>query len=126
MNPQLTAIWNAKQERVALLLASGRTIKGAAKASEVGERTAHEWLEKPEYVAYIAELRGKILSRTLGIMVKATTKAARKLATLLDDDNPAIQLRAAMALLDGTTRLRDHTEIEARMLEIERQVKGSK
>ncbi len=119
MESHESAVWSPKQEQVALLLAGGMSVRAAAKAAEAGERTLYDWLKRPDYRAYVAELRGEILSRTVGVMVMATTKAAVKLAMLLDDPSPVIQLRAATAILDGTIRLRDHTEIDARLLALE-------
>lgn len=47
MIEQPTATWSPKQERVALLIAAGRSIKVAATEADRGERTAHTWLELP-------------------------------------------------------------------------------
>ncbi|MDB5349196.1 MAG: hypothetical protein JWN86_443 [Planctomycetota bacterium] len=123
MNPQLTATWNAKQERVALLLAAGRSIKGAAKASEVGERTAHDWLADKDYRAFVAELRGRILNRAVGRLSQATNAAVGELVKLLKDESATVRLRAATAILDGAVRMREHVELDERMLAIEQQQK---
>lgn len=119
MESQPTATLQPKRERMALLLASGWTMKAAAEDTKVGERTAHEWKSDPAFKARVAALRAEILERSVGIMASATSAAAAKLVELLKDDNPAIRLRAATAILDGAVKLRDHTELDARLLAIE-------
>ena len=50
-----SAGWNARQARVAALLASGSTIRDAAAESGAGERTVHGWLDSPAYRAFVAK-----------------------------------------------------------------------
>src|SRR5687768_12465262 len=96
--------WSAKQERVAVLIAAGRTVKDAVGECGVGERTAHTWLDDPAYRAYVAELRGRLLNQAVGKLADAATKAAEELANLLGDPKPAIRLRAAVAILDAAVK----------------------
>ena len=119
MNQQLLATWNAKQERVALLIAAGRTIKGAARASDVGERTAHEWLADSEYRAFVGQLRGRILNRAVGRLSRATNEAVGELVRLLKDESATVRLRAATAILDGAVRMREHVELDDRLAHLE-------
>jgi hypothetical protein len=63
MSVQPTATWGPKPERVALLIASGRTIKAAAVEADCGERTAHTQVEDPRYQTLVANLRGRMLDQ---------------------------------------------------------------
>src|SRR4051794_13862781 len=107
---QPTATWNAKQERLAILLASGRSVKDAAVEAGIGERTAHTWLDDPAYRAFIAELRGRMLNEAVGKLTDATGAAADELRRLLKDEAASIRLRAATAILDALVKVREHTE----------------
>jgi hypothetical protein len=82
---QPAATWNSKQERLALLLASGRTIKAAAEEVKVGERTAHSWLGDPNYRALVTALRGRLLDEAVGRLADASGKAVQTLCDLMDD-----------------------------------------
>jgi hypothetical protein len=121
MRLQPTATWSPKQERVALLIAAGRTIKAAAAEAECGERTAHEWLDNPRYRSFIAELRHRMLDEAVGSLAEATNHAASTLRDLLDDENRNVRLRAALGILDAVVRLRDHVELERRIATLEAQ-----
>jgi len=112
-------LWSAGQDRVALDLASGHSVRSAAKAAGVGERTVYSWLATPEYRAHVAQLRGRILDQTIGVLVAATTKAAVTLAKLLDDDGPGIRLKAAQAILASLVSLREHAELAGRLQALE-------
>src|SRR5262245_12483245 len=94
-----TATWSGKQERLAVLLAGGRSIKAAAAASDIGERTAHRWLEDPAFRAHVAELRGRVLDEALGRLTDAAVAAADELRALLSDSNSSVRLRAALGIL---------------------------
>src|SRR5262249_6457353 len=68
MKLQPTATWSPKQERVALLIAAGRSIKAAAAEAKCGERTAHAWLEDHRYRSLISELRHRMLDEAVGTL----------------------------------------------------------
>jgi hypothetical protein len=119
MNEQPTATWNPKQERVALLIAAGRSIKAAAAEADCGERTAHTWLEDPRYRKLASELRHRMLDEAVGTLAEASTEAVGTLRKLLDDENSGVRLRAALGILDAAVRMRAHVEFEARLLRLE-------
>ncbi len=119
MNEQPTDAWNPKQERLAVLIAAGRSIKDAAAELEIGERTAHTWLEDPRYRALIAELRHRMMDEAVGTLVEATNEAVGTLKSLLNDGNGNVRLRAATSILESAVRLREHVELDARLLQIE-------
>ena len=121
MKLQPTATWSPKQERVALLIAAGRSIKAAAAEAECGERTAHAWLDDPRYRSLISELRHRMLDEAVGALAEATNAAVSTLRDLLDDDHGNVRLRAALGIIDAVVRLRDHVEFERRLTALEAQ-----
>jgi hypothetical protein len=121
MKLQPTATWSPKQERVALLIAAGRSIKAAAAEAKCGERTAHAWLDDPRYRSLISELRHRMLDEAVGTLAEATNAAVSTLRDLLDDDHGNVRLRAALGIIDAVVRLRDHVEFERRLTALEAQ-----
>ncbi len=119
MNRQASADWSPSQERVALLLAAGRSIRAAAREADCGERTVFTWLDDARYRAYIAELRGRMLDAACGSLSRATGAAVNTLRKLLTDANGNVRLRAALGILDAVVKLRDSTELDARILRLE-------
>jgi hypothetical protein len=117
--------WNARQERVAALLASGSTIRDAAVESGAGERTIHSWLDDPAYRAFVEGLRDRILAETIGRLTRAATRAATVLEGLLEAESEGVRLRAALGLIDTMIKTREHGELSARVTELEAQLSTS-
>lgn len=120
MKRQQTAASNAKQERVAFLMAAGRSVKAAAEESGVGERTIHTWLKDSEFKTLVDEMRARILSEAVGKLASSTDKAVQTLLNLLDDTNSTVRLRAAMGVIDSLLKVREHVELEPRITRLER------
>jgi hypothetical protein len=121
MRLQPAATWSPKRERVALLIAAGRSIKAAAAEARCGERTAHAWLEEPHYRSFISELRHRMLDEAVGSLVEATNHAVSTLTELLDNDHVNVRLRAALGIIDAVVRLREYVELERRIAALEAQ-----
>jgi hypothetical protein len=120
MRRQLPATrWTPKQERLATLLASGKGVKAAARELEIGERTAHTWLDNSSFRAFISDLRSRMLDAAVGRLVQSTNEAVNTLVGLLDSDREAIRLRAALGIVDSMIRLREHVDFDRRLLELE-------
>jgi hypothetical protein len=110
---------DAKREAVALRLAAGQTAKAAAAAAEVGLRTVRRWLEEPEFVARVEELRGEMLERAMARLTRTTTRAAGVLRALLESADEKVRLRAAQQVLEQATRLREAVTLEQRLRALE-------
>ena len=120
MNRRETATrWTSKQEHVALLIASGKSIKDAAAECGAGERTAHTWLKDPGYRSLIAELRGRLLNQAMGKLADAAGEAIEVLRASLRDVNPNIRLRAAVSVLDGMMKMYPHVELAEQLVDIQ-------
>ena len=115
-----------KKTALALALASGLTVVAAAEQAQVSESTVHRRLKQPAFRRLVARLRNQMLEAALGRMAENMTRAADKVARLLDSDNEAIALRAARTLLSLGLRLRDSVELADRIDEIERELDRNK
>jgi hypothetical protein len=109
----------AKREAVALALASGQTIKAAAAAAQVGEKTARNWMGEPEFAARVGELRAAMLEQAMSRLTRTTTRAAGVLRELLDSADEKVRLRAAQQVLEQATRLRETVTVEQRLRVLE-------
>lgn len=117
--------WNSRQERAAIMLASGSTVVDAATATGAGVRTIHAWLDDPAYMGFVARLRDRTLSVVIGKLSEAATRAAAVMESLLEAESESVRLRAASAILDGMIRAREHGELAARVAELESRIGGN-
>jgi hypothetical protein len=90
---------NQRDDALALGLARGLSVRGAAKSSGYSERHAHRRL------------------------AAGNCEAARTLRKLLKDGSSSIQLAAAKALLDLGARMRETLELERRVSDLEQSLK---
>lgn len=103
-----------------LALASGQTLRDAANAAGIGERTATRRLADPAFRRRVDELRGEMVRRALGKMADGMADAADRLRQLLAARSEAVQLGACRALLELGVKLRENVELEQRLTDLER------
>ena len=109
-----------KWQPLAVLIASGSSIKGAADELGIPERTAYRYASLPEFRQCVSQLRSAALDSSVGKISDATTKAVDRLIELLAD--PQFGLQAAKAILSHVAPLSDLGELRQRIdaLESER------
>jgi hypothetical protein len=108
-----------KKSLLALALASGTSVPDAATQFGVSRRTVERALAKPAFRRQVARLRGELIAGALGCMADNMTRAADRIARLLDSADEAVSLRAARTLLSLGIRLRDSVDVTDRIQEIE-------
>ena len=107
-----------------LALASGETVREAARLAGIGERTATRRQADADFRRRVAELRGEMVSRAVGRLADGSTEAVAALRKLLDAGTPpAVRLGAARAILELGTKLRESVELEQRLADLERRNK---
>ena len=114
-----------KQARMAaaLALAVGETVAKAAKKAGISERTVYRWSQQSSFRNRVAELRARLVSEAVGKLSKSMASAAGVLDKLLKSEDEGTRLRAARAVLELTTKLRESEELERRITELERRAK---
>ena len=112
---------SAKQKRFIAALLLARTISEAAKLAGVGERTAHTWLNEPEFKAALNEAEAEALNAASRRLTGALSAAIDRLVALTSDpDAPhSVQLRAATAILEQMFKLKETLDFEARLSALE-------
>jgi hypothetical protein len=115
-----------KEDGLALGLAAGMSLRRAAAAANVSERTAFRRWADPAFRRRVHQLRGELVDRSLGRLAGGMTAAAAKLRKLLNSEQERIQLGAARAILELGAKLRDQIELEQRIQNLEDQGKENK
>lgn len=100
-------------------LAAGEEVAVAAATAKLSERTVYRRLADPAFRAELAALRRGMLDRAVGRLTDATTAAVETLVRNLTAETASVQVRAAVAVLEQVTRLRQHAELEYRLAELE-------
>jgi hypothetical protein len=89
-----------RREIAATALATGRTIRAAARQAGVSERTLGGWNSEPEFAARVQAIRSSLLERCLGSMAGALSKAARTLKRLLQSPDDRVKYASAKSLIE--------------------------
>ncbi len=100
-------------------LAAGLTNKQAAKEAGVSERTVIRRLSDPAFKRRVEEARAETLAQTSARLTAVGIAAVRTLLRLLDADSEQVRLAAAKSILDMGVRLREASDHEARIAELQ-------
>ena len=110
------------QNAFVLSIASGLTIKDAAKSAGISERTAHRRLDDPKTKSSIKEARCAMLQDAVLRLTAASTGAAETLRELTQAKSEQVRLAAARSILELSHRLKEATEFESRLVDLERKI----
>jgi len=102
-----------------LELASGSTVREAAKRTGVGERTVYRRLDDAAFRRRVSEARGELFSAAMGRLAAVATKATDTLERLMTSPKDAVALGAARSVLELGQRLRESVELEQRITALE-------
>jgi hypothetical protein len=107
-----------------LALAGGQTVRDAARAAGIGERTAGRRLADPAFRLRVSAARAEMVAQALGRLAGAMTEAADTLRQLLGAEAESVRLSAARTILELGNRLRESVELEERLAALEREALG--
>jgi hypothetical protein len=115
-----------RDDALAVSLAGGATLRDAAAAAGIGERTATRRWADAAFRRRVAELRGEMVGQALGRLADGMAAAADVLRALLGAENSdgeprneKTRLAAAAKLLELGVRLRESVELEERLAALE-------
>jgi phage terminase small subunit len=114
---------NQRDDALALGLARGLSVRGAAKSSGYSKRHAHRRLADSAFKQRVLALRTRLVEQATGLLTAGNCEAARTLRKLLKDGSSSIELAAAKALLDLGARMRETLELERRVSDLEQSLK---
>jgi hypothetical protein len=102
-----------------LALAAGKTMRDAAAAAGISEKTATRRMADANFRRQVAALRNQMLDAGAGRLAEGVCEAADVLRELLHAKSESIRLGAARALLEMCSKLRESLELEERIVELE-------
>jgi hypothetical protein len=107
-------------EMLALALAGGATVRDAAAAAGIGERTATRRMADAAFRQRVGQLRAEMTGRALGKLSDGMAEAVDVLRQLLATGTPpTVRLGACRAMLELGVRLRENVELEERIAALE-------
>ena len=111
---------HSADDLLAAQLAAGKTVRDAAAAAGVSEKTAHRRAGDPEFRKQVSGVRAGLIGSTAGILADGMAEAAGALRALLADSDPNVRHRAAVKLIELGFRASELVDLEARVSELER------
>jgi hypothetical protein len=111
----------ATNDKLALELAAGATLKDAAKAAGISESTVERRRADPAFRKRVAALQATMMAEALGRLTNACSAAAVVLTrVMLEEKDAAVRVRAANSILAQARDIREHTQLTDRVAELER------
>jgi hypothetical protein len=110
----------SRDELLIVALAGGAGVAGAAAKAGLSKRTAFRRLEDPGFRARVAAARAELVAKATGRLADLASEAAEALGELLKVDDLRLRLGACRAILELGTRLRESSELDERISELER------
>ena len=109
-------------DTLALELARGATVRDAAAAAGVSERTAHRRRADPAFKARVRELRSAMVDAGVGRLASSMGEAAGVLHALLSDPDPHVRHKAAVKVLELGSNLAAIEELSRELDELSESV----
>src|SRR5215212_1718645 len=97
-----------------LALASGMSVREAARKAGTSERTVHRRLNDAAFRDRVTETRDQLFQRAAGCLADAATEAVNTLRELLEDKSPMVRLGACRAILEHGPKLHENIEVTSR------------
>jgi hypothetical protein len=114
-----------KDERLLQSLAYGSTIKHAAAAAGVAERTVYRRLEDPRFVAELNAIKAEFMDRAVRMLSATSIESIKTLISLQGQAVPErVRLGAAKAALSIGMRMREEHEVSRRLEGLEQMLKS--
>jgi hypothetical protein len=93
-----------RQERAIVALLSKPWIGAAAKTADVSHVTLWRWMKRPDFRARLRNARRAVVEGAIGRLQQAATEAVSTLQRNMTCGTPAVEVRAATAILDQAIR----------------------
>lgn len=122
---RLSAKLSAKQEQAITALLTAGTVRAAAKAFDIGERTLYRWLQDPVFQDRLKAAQAEALDATVRQLTDAASLAVVVLRTVLcaPTAKDSVKVRAADVILSRVIVLRETLELEKRIAQLEERLK---
>jgi hypothetical protein len=113
-----------KQKKGLAAILTQPTLTAAAQAAGVAGKTMDRWLKQPAFMAELKTKQAAVIDRASGRLIQELGKAIDTLANLAENaESESVRRQAAGELIDKCFAIRERTELEARLSELEKAVK---
>lgn len=111
----------SRESAITALVASP-SIKAAAAACGISEKTIHQWLNDPAFASALKAAQDATTRAAMRRVVSSVSAAVSVLEEIMQDISvtPAARVSAARTLLDSALRVHETQDIEERIAAIER------
>ena len=113
-----------KMHHAVIALLQSPTVEGAAGLCGVSDSTLSRWIKRSDFQDVYTQARSELVQRSLSSLQTASIEALDALKRNVACGLPAIEVRAASALLDQSLRATELVGIEARLDALECAVKS--
>lgn len=122
---QDTCQLSAKQSKFLAALLAGNTIITSAQVAGCNEKTAHAWLKLPHVKQAYKDAQQAVFDEAVNSLITDIGDARATLKVIMTDSEApaATRVRAAQILLEQAIELHKMSELEARLAELEDQIK---
>jgi len=117
-------IGTSPDDKLAILVASGLSVRDASKQAGVSERTAFRRCNSPQFRERVSALRSEMIERACGALSGSMGEAAKTLRGLMLSEDEAIRLRASCKVIEMALRIRETVTLEERVSSLENRLKG--
>jgi hypothetical protein len=106
-------------DALALALSTGKTLVDAARTANISEKTARRRWGDAGFRQRVSDLRGEVIAQAASHLAATMTRAAERLAELVESEDSKTALSAAKAVLSLGLLAREKVDNEAQMLELQ-------
>ncbi len=110
-----------KQEQAIAALLALPTIPEAATKAGVNERTLWRWLQLPGFQSAYRAARRQVVESAIGTLQQATSEAVDALRRNLTSGAPSVEVQAAKAILDLSTKAIELMDLSERVEALEQE-----
>jgi hypothetical protein len=115
-----------KQDGAIAALLTEPTIEAAAVKAGVSESTLKNWLKREQFQLAYRAARQTVLERTVGRLLALSTEALATLQALLSCDSPQTRCRAALGILEQSSRGVELLDLAGRLEAMEARLQETK
>ena len=108
-----------KADDLIVALLAHDSISAAARAINIGEKTAHRWLALPEFQREYRAARRQLVEQSLAALQSATVEAVECLRRNLTCEKPNVEVSAAVAIIGQAIKAVELVDLEERLSELE-------
>ena len=111
-----------RQRRAIPLILAARSIASGCQSARIGKQTFSNWLRDEAFRVEYQRQQNQLFDLAFDTMKRNVQEGADKLAGLLATENPQLLRQVCRDILDYSLKMKEMTEIEARLDVLERTV----